>query len=81
MIRLHSECIRCLTGKYLSNPPAHLSEEQKIEYFQTILSIMGQADPRHAAPVAMQDIERILFENSESGRIIPKSNGISTLFC
>ncbi len=62
MIRLHSECIRCLTGKYLSNPLAHLSEEQKIEYFQAILSIMGQADPRHAAPVAMQDIERILFE-------------------
>jgi len=62
MIRLHSECIRCLTGKYLANVPEHLTEEQKVDYLQIILTVMGQANPRHAAPVAMQDIERILFE-------------------
>ena len=62
MIRLHSECIRCLTGKYLAKPPAGLSEEQKVEYYQSILTIMGQANPEHAAPVAMRDIERVLSE-------------------
>ena len=62
MIRLHSECIRCLTGKYLAKPPEELTEAQKIEYFQTVLSIMGSANPEYAAPVAMQDIERALYE-------------------
>jgi len=62
MIRLHSECIRCLTGKYLAKSPAHLSEEQKVEYFQTILSIMGRANPEYAAPVAIQDVEKALHE-------------------
>ncbi|MBQ2955039.1 MAG: DUF89 family protein [Clostridia bacterium] len=62
MIRLHSECIRCLTGKYLAKPPEGLTEEQKVEYFQIILSVMGSANPEYAAPVAMQDIERILYE-------------------
>ena len=62
MIRLHSECIRCLTGKYLAKPPEGLTEEQKVEYFQIILSVMGSANPEYAAPVAMQNIERILYE-------------------
>ena len=31
MIRLHSECIRCLTGKYLNSVPAHLTEEEKVQ--------------------------------------------------
>lgn len=62
MIRLHSECIRCLTGKYLAKPPAGLSEEQKVDYYQSILTIMGQANPEYAAPVAMRDIERVLSE-------------------
>ena len=62
MNRLHSECIRCLTGKYLSKIPAHLTEEQKVDYLQTILSIMANADKRHAAPVALHTIEDVLFE-------------------
>lgn len=61
MIRLHSECIRCLTGKYLSKIPDWLSEEQKVEYLQSILSVMGSANPEYAAPVAMKDIEEILY--------------------
>ncbi len=61
MIRLHSECIRCLTGKYLSKIPDWLSEEQKVEYLQSILSVMGSANPEYAAPVAMKDIEGILY--------------------
>lgn len=62
MIRLHSECIRCLTGKYLAKIPEHLSEEEKVQYLQIILSVMGSANPEHAAPVAMKDIEKILSE-------------------
>ena len=62
MIRLHSECIRCLTGKYLNSIPEHLSEEEKVQYLQIVLSVMGNANPEHAAPVAMKDIEKILFE-------------------
>lgn len=62
MIRLHSECIRCLTGKYLNSVPDHLTEEQKVQYLQIILSVMGSANPEHAAPVAMKDIEVILAE-------------------
>lgn len=62
MIRLHSECIRCLTGKYLQKIPEHLSEEEKVQYLQIVLSVMGSANPEHAAPVAMKDIEKILFE-------------------
>ena len=62
MIRLHSECIRCLTGKYLQSVPAYLTEEQKVEYLQIILSVMGSANPEYAAPVAMKSIEEILFQ-------------------
>ena len=62
MIRLHSECIRCLTGKYLKSVPEHLTEAQKVEYLQIILSVMGGANPEYAAPVAMKDIEEILFQ-------------------
>jgi len=62
MNRLSSECIRCLTEKYLSKIPAHLTEDQKVDYLQTILSIMANADKRHAAPVALHTIEDVLFE-------------------
>ena len=62
MIRLHSECICCLTGKYMKSVPDHLTEEEKIQYLQIILSVMGNANPEHAAPVAMKDIEAILSE-------------------
>lgn len=62
MIRLHSECIRCLTGKYLEKLPNHLTEEEKVQYLQIILSVMGSANPEYAAPVAMKDIEDILEE-------------------
>lgn len=62
MIRLHSECIRCLTGKYLEKLPEHLTEEEKVQYLQIILSVMGSANPEYAAPVAMKDIEELLGE-------------------
>jgi len=62
MIRLHSECVRCLTGKYLASVPENLTEEQKVEYLQIILSVMGSANPEYAAPVAMKDIEELLFQ-------------------
>lgn len=62
MNRLSSECIRCLTGKYITKIPDFLTEEQKVEYLQTILSIMAHADKRHAAPVALHTIEDVLFE-------------------
>jgi len=62
MNRLSSECICCLTGKYLSKIPSGLNEEQRVDYLQTILSIMANADKRYAAPVALHTIEDVLYE-------------------
>ncbi len=62
MIRLHSDCVRCLTERYLRMPVAHLTEEQQIDYYQTVFSYMAQADKSHPAPVAMHPITKILEE-------------------
>lgn len=62
MIRLHSDCVRCLTERYLRLPIAHLSEEQQIDYYQTVFSYMAQADKEHPAPVAMHPITKVLEE-------------------
>ncbi len=62
MIRLHSACIRCLTERYLRLPIDHLTEEQQIDYYQTVFQYMSQADKEHPAPVAMHPITKILEE-------------------
>jgi uncharacterized protein with ATP-grasp and redox domains len=60
MIRLHSDCIRCLTEKYLKQNISHLSEAEQIDYYQTIFRIMSEADHSHPAPVAMHPINKAL---------------------
>ena len=60
MIRLHSDCIRCLTEKYLKQNISHLSETEQIDYYQTIFRIMSEADLSHPAPVAMYPINKEL---------------------
>ena len=50
IIRLNSECIKCLLNKYMKQLPCEMDEDTKIEYFQKILKIISETPPSVSAP-------------------------------
>lgn len=56
VIRLNSECIKCLLNKYLNKLPAETDEETKVDYFQKILEILSKADKCVSAPEIVAEI-------------------------
>ena len=68
VIRISSECIRCLLNKYLNQLPCELDENTKIEYFQKILKIISETEPTVSAPEIVAEItslQKKMFGKSE----------------
>jgi len=56
IIRLNSECIKCLLNKYLKNIPNSIDEKTKIKYMQKVLSVIAEADKTISAPELTEKI-------------------------
>ncbi|MBR5323179.1 MAG: DUF89 family protein [Clostridia bacterium] len=68
VIRISSECIRCLLNKYLNQLPCEMDENTKIEYFQKILKIISETEPTVSAPEIVAEItslQKKMFGKSE----------------
>ena len=59
VIRLNSECIKCLLNKYLNKLPCDMTEEQKVCYFQKILEIISKTDYSVSAPEIVAEVVSI----------------------
>ena len=62
VIRLNAQCISCLLNKHLNDFPEDFSSEQKVEYMQGILKIIGNAEACMSAPEIVEKIN--LFKQS-----------------
>ena len=61
-VRLRSECVTCLLGKYLTRFLAGYHGEyyrKKLEYMQRVLKIFAEAPVDVGGPVISRDIKRI----------------------
>ncbi len=56
IIRLSSECIKCLLNKYMNQLPCEMGEDTKIEYFQKILKIISETNPEVSAPEIVAEV-------------------------
>ena len=59
VIRLNSECIKCLLNKYLNKLPVEPDEATKVAYFQKILEIISKADPSVSAPEIVAEVTKL----------------------
>lgn len=62
IIRLSSECIKCLLNKYMNNLPCEMDEDTKIEYFQKILKIISETNPEVSAPEIVAEVTTLQKE-------------------
>lgn len=62
VIRLNSECIKCLLNKYLNKLPADPDEATKVKYFQSILKIISEADFSVSAPEIVAEVSKLQRE-------------------
>lgn len=62
VIRLNSECIKCLLNKYLNKIPADPDEAAKVKYFQSILKIISEADFSVSAPEIVAEVSKLQRE-------------------
>ena len=62
LIRLNSECIKCLLNKYLNKLPVEPDEEQKVLYFQRILKIISEAEMSVSAPEIVAEVNKLQRE-------------------
>ncbi len=68
IIRLSSECIKCLLNKYMNNLPCEMGEEIKVKYFQKVLEIISKADFSVSAPEIVAEVtslQKEMFGKSE----------------
>ena len=54
--RLNSECIKCLTDKYIKNIPDSIDEDKKLKFMQRVLDILASADYGLSAPELTEQI-------------------------
>lgn len=54
-----SECITCILDKYLKRYPSQASEEQKLQYMKSVLSLLSQVSGNVSAPEAVAMITQI----------------------
>ncbi|MBQ6701713.1 MAG: DUF89 family protein [Clostridia bacterium] len=59
VIRLNSECIKCLLNKYLNKLPVEPDESTKVMYFQKILQIIADADHSVSAPEIVAEVTKL----------------------
>lgn len=62
VIKLNSECIKCLLNKYLKQLPCKMDEDTKIKYFQNILKIISEINPTASAPEIVAKITTLQKE-------------------
>lgn len=62
VIRLSSECIKCLLNKYLKQLPCEMNEDTKIKYFQNILKIISEINPTASAPEIVAEVTMLQKE-------------------
>jgi len=56
--RLNPQCIPCLLDKHLKSIPANFSKQEKLNYMQGILKIIGDADIYTSAPAIVERINQ-----------------------
>jgi len=62
IIRLHTECVKCLLNKYLNKLPCEMKEEVKLGYFQSLLKILSESENTLSAPEIVDKIMDLQFE-------------------
>ena len=62
VVRLNSECIKCLLNKYLNNPPTEADEETRVRYFQKVLELISKATPETSAPEIVAQVSLVQKE-------------------
>ena len=60
--RLTSTCLSCVAKGNIDKYPANISEQQKIEYMQRMLQIVGQAKITDSAPLIVHKIDQLRTE-------------------
>lgn len=74
-IRLNPECISCLMKKHLEAYPKETSRLDKIQYMQSILKIISDADKEMSAPELLSqinEVKRDMFGKAEDFTVIKK---------
>lgn len=83
-IRLNPECISCLMKKHLEAYPKETSRLDKIQYMQSILKIISDADKEMSAPELLSqinEVKRDMFGKAEDFSEIKKHfNGMMMSF-
>lgn len=59
MRRLLPACIRCLIKAKLEDVPEEISADEKAEYMQTVLRMIGEAPAEYAAPMLIRSIGKL----------------------
>lgn len=58
-VKLHPECIICLTNKYLGKEPVKLGLKERSEYYQAVLGIISQASLSMSAPEIVAEVSKL----------------------
>lgn len=57
--RWNSECVKCMTRKFLDGCPESASEAERMEYLKHLFAILSSAKPEEGAPVVTYYIEQL----------------------
>lgn len=60
--RWNSECIKCMTRKFLEDYPESASEAERMEYIRRLFAILSSARPEEGAPVVTDYILKLQKE-------------------
>lgn len=61
-VRWNSECVKCITNKFLSKFPESASEAERLEYMKRVFAILSSAKPEEGAPVITDYILKLQEE-------------------
>lgn len=60
--RWNSECLKCMTNKFLCDYPESASEPERMEYTRRLFGILSSVKPEESSPVVMDDILKLQKE-------------------
>ncbi len=59
---LSPDCIMCAFNKYIDKYPDNVSQAEKVDYMQKVMTMMAEADLSTAIPVIIRDIDQLRIE-------------------
>ena len=59
---LSPDCIVCAFNKYIDKYPDNVSQAEKVDYMQKVMTMMAEADLSTAIPVIIRDIDQLRIE-------------------